>query len=388
MIQVQLGGVDLPETKEFAKIRRQYVTEKGIIFDRIQRLIRCFIDCRSGNSDAISTRYGLDLARSLSAEFWENSSLQLRQIPSVGPVATNKLIAAGIRSIEQLASKDSASLERILSRNPPFGTKVLDTLKGFPLLTLTSEIIGNAQRKPGDNPAVNVRVCAGYTNKQIPVWYGSKPALTFTAETSDGTLVHYWRGNIHKLERGLEMRFDAKLSRPGDTITSYIACDNIVGTFRSSKVTSTVPASAFPVLKSKPQVPQVAQSNFFGVEDEYGGDELEEDDFLAAVRSVTAPPPAPESEYGSDEFADIDEILETNHVQEKETETRDEVESVKMENGRWTCNHACSGGGLLKTGQPCKHKCCKAGLDKPPKTRVRERVRRTIYQSDYTAYVS
>src|SRR5271169_5614576 len=67
MIQVQLGRIDTPTSKEFLVIRRQFGVDTSIIFDRIQRLIRCVIDCKAGDRDAISTRHAADLARSLSA---------------------------------------------------------------------------------------------------------------------------------------------------------------------------------------------------------------------------------------------------------------------------------------------------------------------------------
>jgi ATP-dependent DNA helicase HFM1/MER3 len=108
MVQVQLGGVDLPSNKDFLAIRRQFLVEKKVIFERIQRLIRCVIDCKSVDCDAISTRHALDLARSLAAEFWEYSNLQLRQIPQIGPAITRKLVANKVNSVESLANLDTA----------------------------------------------------------------------------------------------------------------------------------------------------------------------------------------------------------------------------------------------------------------------------------------
>jgi ATP-dependent DNA helicase HFM1/MER3 len=42
-------------------------------------------------------------------------------------------------------------------------------------------------------------------------------------------------------------------------------------------------------------------------------------------------------------------------------------EPVQLPNGRWQCNHACTGGNLTKGGKQCSHKCCLEGLDKPRK---------------------
>src|ERR1700722_12164292 len=35
---------------------------------------------------------------------------------------------------------------------------------------------------------------------------------------------------------------------------------------------------------------------------------------------------------------------------------------VRLENGKWACNHTCK-----KEGKECKHKCCNEGLDRPRK---------------------
>jgi len=369
MVQIQLGGVDLPD-KEFAW--KQYETDRSLIFDRIQRLIRCIIDCKSADCDAIATRHALDFARSLSAGSWENSNLQLRQIPGLGPAANRKLVSANINSIEKLASLDSANIERIMTRNPPFGKNMLDSLKGFPRLTLSAEILGNAHSKAGENPKIKVRALLAFSNKKIPIWDKKRPSLTFMAETSDGTLVHFWRGNIQRLEKGTDIKFTAMLCQPGDSITCYVACDEIVGTFRSFRLTSDVPASAFlppqPSSKLHPK-PAVAQAD--SEVDEFGTGGLEDYELLAAVQDAETPP----SECGSDDFADIDELEEAlNEERDEKKKTVEVLESVQMENGRWTCNHTCRDGQPLKNGQQCKHRCCKEGIDKPRRVRKRDKV--------------
>jgi ATP-dependent DNA helicase HFM1/MER3 len=372
MIQNQLGGAELlgPDGKDFNT--RQYATDKTIIFDRIQRLIRCIIDCKSADCDAIATRYALELARSLSAEFWENSNLQLRQVPQIGPVAHRKLVAGCINSIEKLFSLDPATVERIVSKNPPFGMKMLDCLISFPHLTLTGEILGNAHYKAGELPQIKVRSVLGFSNKQTPIWCGRKPSLTFIAETSDGKLVHFWRGNIQQLSNSHELKYTVELSCPDDTITCYVACDEIVGTVRSFTLKSNVPASAFPI--SKPE--STTASNVAEIEvDEFGTTELEDDEFLAAVNVVEAHG----SIHGSDYFSDVDEAEEVISTERnmKEKKPFKILESVQMENGKWTCNHSCRDGQPTKTGQKCKHRCCKEGLDKPRKIRKKAMVSKT-----------
>ncbi|KAE8451600.1 hypothetical protein EG329_003673 [Mollisiaceae sp. DMI_Dod_QoI] len=376
MIQVQLGGIELPTEKDFTAIKRQFLTDKSILFERVHRLIRCVIDCKAVNCDAISTRHALDLARSLSSEFWENSSLQLRQIPQMGPVALTKLTSSGINTIEKLDGCDTATIERAMSKNPPYGKKIKDALIGFPRLNLAADIMGKVTVKPGHFPRVNVKAQLSYDNNTVPVWGCKKPSITFMAETSDGTLVHFWRGNILRLEKNYELRFNVELSGPAEIIRCWIACEEIVGTIKTCILQPSIPASAFPSpctnTATKTESPDA--TNKIHDEFDFGADEVGDDEMLAAVKGVEAT-----SSYGSDDFADIDDFesdlkvttkskKKTKPMKESEDSKETEmIESVQMANGKWTCNHICRDGAPCKNGKPCKHRCCKEGLDKPRK---------------------
>ena len=253
MIQAQLGGVELPNEKDAQVIRRQYQTDISIILDHARRLVRCIADCKIVDCDAISTRHALDLSRSLSAGYWENSNLQLRQIQQVGPAATRKLASANINSIEKLSNADTATIERIMGRNPPFGRKMLDSLADFPRLSLFAEITGKVLSKAGLNPRVKIKAQMGFKNTRMPSWRDKKLSLTFMAENSSGTLVYFWRGNLQKLSRGQDLNFDADVNSPEDVIRCQLACDDIVGTVVSFKLKINLAASHFPLSKTGKQ---------------------------------------------------------------------------------------------------------------------------------------
>ncbi|PBP27947.1 meiotic helicase [Diplocarpon rosae] len=381
VIQVQLGGIDDPTEKGFMSIKRQFGTDKNIIFERAQRLVRCVIDCKSDDNDSISTRHALDLARSLSAGFWEYSNLQLRQIHQIGPVATRKLVSKNVHSIEELAKMDTGSIERILSKNPPFGKKTRDIISGFPRLRVAAEIVGLVTNNQMISPKVNVKFRIWYDNIAIPVWNSRKLYVTFMAETTDGVLVHFWRGNMSKLEKAFEAKFSAKLTSPDVDINCWIACDEIVGTVRSCVLRHGIPASNFPKrptqVESKKAQADNAGTNLDGM-DEFGSDEVDDYEMLAAVDGIDK---AKSDDY-ADEFIDIEEAeliakaaeekpknSNVSKEPEKAEITREPqiLEPFQMANGKWTCNHVCRNSQLLKNGQPCKHLCCREGLDKPRK---------------------
>lgn len=387
MIQVQLGGIDLPTDKEFTVIKRQFSTDKSIIFDRIQRLIRCVIDCKAVDQDGISTRHALDLARSLSAGYWENSNLQLRQIPQVGPAAHKKFIQSDIKTIEKLVNLGTADIERAMSKNPPYGKKMKDILSGFPRLKMTAQITGKVNSKQGENPKVSVVAQLSYENDKIPVWNGRRPSVIFTTETSDGTLARLWRGAIAKLENGHDLNFHVTLQAPAEIITFRVACEEVVGTAKNFTLQYNSPASTFPIpsikTMTKGESPDNNKMIVRNEVDDFGDDDVGDEDMLAAIKSVEAM-----DHPGSDDFADIEDFetkskatktkkktkpVEKVHTKEsirKDLEDANEtgtLESVQMANGRWTCNHVCRDGAPCKNGKPCKHRCCKEGLDKPRK---------------------
>lgn len=66
----------------------------------------------------------------------------MKQIEQVGVVAVRKLAAAGITNLEDLESAEAHQIEMVLSKNPPFGSKLLSKLKDFPKLRVSVKMIG------------------------------------------------------------------------------------------------------------------------------------------------------------------------------------------------------------------------------------------------------
>jgi ATP-dependent DNA helicase HFM1/MER3 len=120
--------------------RSQYNTEVMMIFKSTNSLIRCIVDCQKCSGDSVSTIAALMLERSLGSRAWDDSPLQLRQVPGIGTVATRKLVNAQIRSIEDLEATDAQRIETLIGRNPPFGLEILEALKSFPKLRVSLHV--------------------------------------------------------------------------------------------------------------------------------------------------------------------------------------------------------------------------------------------------------
>lgn len=144
-MQAELGGVDFPADEQYAKHRNQYHQDKIIIFSHIHRLIKCVIDCQIYLEDAIIVRHALELFRSFSARAWDSSPYQMKQIPQIGPVAIRKLINGGIDSIEALEATEAHRIEVLMTKNPPFGTRLLAYLKDFPKLWVSITMMGRVR---------------------------------------------------------------------------------------------------------------------------------------------------------------------------------------------------------------------------------------------------
>jgi ATP-dependent DNA helicase HFM1/MER3 len=355
--------------KEFNIIKRQFQSEKSIIFERVLRLIRCVVECKAYESDAVATCNALELLRSIAAGFWENSTLQLRQLPTIGPAAVRKLVQSNVKTVGQLAALDSAAIERVMSRNPPFGKKILDFVANFPRLTLEADIKKKIVNL-GEPVKVQIKAQAGYSNVKFPAWNRRAPPVTFTASVSNGNLAHIWRGPLKRLEKGFDLTFTCELLCPTDVIICQLACEEVVGTIQSVELKPEIPASAFPppkpILTPANAVPnRVRAKAVLSTEEAEIVEVLEAEDDIGHT--------ALGSDYGGgsvfDDFVDIDD-LEIGAIEGNDEPEAAVSEPVRMENGKWRCNHKCrdaQGNYLNKKGLPCKHLCCREGLDKPRK---------------------
>ncbi|KAK5149095.1 hypothetical protein LTR04_000090, partial [Oleoguttula sp. CCFEE 6159] len=353
IIQSVLGAVDLPTNEKTGKHQRQYNTEQIIIFQHVHRLIRCMIDCQLHLKDSVASRNALMLARSLGAKCWDDSPLQLKQVEGIGIQAVRKLVNANVKTIEDLECMEPHRIEMVLSRNPPFGVKLLEKLKGFPKLRVAVKMMGQPTVKPNDH-----------------------------------VTLHFCRISAQKLNNGQDVLFSAQLTSESQTIACYVMCDEIAGTLRQAALNPGIPASAFPPRKvqtfigNSPErqtsvgVPNTsrrridaaaAAPNKETTGDDFGDDDIGDFDLMQAgvgdldFRHIDT--------FDDKAMSTIKRNTTSNgkHMASKASSGREQAqgketsEPKKRDNGKWACNHAC------KDKDKCKHMCCRDGLDKPPK---------------------
>ena len=380
LIQAELGGVEFPVDEQYGKHKMQFNQDKALVFSHLHRLIRCVVDCRLHVQDSVGARNALELGRSFSARVWENSPLQLKQLPQVGQVAIRKLAMGGINSIEALETTEPHRIETLLSRNPPFGQKLLGCLKDFPKLRVSLKLMGKSFRQK-QSVQFNIKAECGFLNDRPPTMFHHRPIyVCLLVERSDGLLIDFHRISAKKLVNGQDILMTASLNQHDQYLTSYVMCDEIAGTMRCAELKHDLPASAFPqpLLQHQSMETAPASENYdqgkmnaiqrvqsrrisqkvpaaFG-EDEFLDSDFDEQEFMAlAAANEVVDRRIANSGLGSTQ-------LQCNPMQSLRKAINAEVwNPVQLENGKWACNHKC------KDKSVCKHLCCREGVDRAPK---------------------
>ncbi|GAM36720.1 Hfm1 homolog [Talaromyces pinophilus] len=367
LVQAELAAVDFPSAEQFQKHKLQVLQDKAIVFNHINRLIRCIIDCQIHNEDGVAVRNCLELARSFASRVWENSPLQMKQIDQIGVVAVRKLAGAGITSIQELEETEAHKIDMILSKNPPFGMKLLARLAEFPKLRVTIKMLGKAS-KHGGSVRVNFKADIGFLNEKTPTTFHKRPVyVCFLAELSDGRLLDFRRLSAQKLLNDQEILLSAEIKSPLQHITCYVMCDEIGGTCQYAELKPDVPDYFFSGDNSdmnKPLSMNTSRrrngdgSRQKAIQSEaFEDDDIPDDAFLEAAHGF--------DDHQPQQRGSVDTASSKGRKNERRTsdlrEDTDEVQPVMLENGKYNCNHKC------KDKSTCKHFCCREGLDKPPK---------------------
>ncbi|KAI9806600.1 MAG: hypothetical protein M1825_006057 [Sarcosagium campestre] len=377
IIQAELGGVEYPVSEQFKKHHYQHQVDQNVVFQQVRRLINCVVDCMRHRKDSVAVRNGLELARSLAARAWDSSALQLKQVENVGIAAARKLSAAGINSIDALEGTEAHRIEMILSRNPPFGSKMLAKLKDFPKLRVSAKVEGKSV-KAGEPVKVRISGQIGFMNERPPTLFGrEKLFVCFLAETSDGQLLDFGRLSAAKLGQEADIAFVAPLTNATQYVSVYVMCEQIAGSMRYVELRPEVPLSLFPPMPRATLTAGTMGSNRenqgsrlpVGRSRDGGqGRESTEDDFEdAAIGDSDLQAIIGCLDYSHiDRFADASSNLNRPGPDvEKQTAqpaVREMPTTQSLPNGKWPCNHRC------KDKTTCKHLCCRHGLDRPPKS--------------------
>lgn len=385
LLQATLGCVDLSDVPEPA--RRQIALDTTLLLERMHRLVRAIVECKASDLDGVTCRVALDLARSMAARAWEGKSMQLTQVSQLGPVFMRKFVASGITTVHDLANACASNIERILSRNPPFGKKMADELAHFPRLTLEARIATETPRALDSDrqPVARIDAILGFSNTiGKPKWRGKIPSVTFMAETTDGVLAHWWRGSIKRFKEEenhkMSLQFEVGLNSVTEEVVCYFACEDIVGTLVTKRLEHGLPASAFPSRKrSTSQLSQTSGKSAASLmDDDIGDNDLwditkEGQDHSEECLVISEDSDA-ESQWhmvDRDGKSHVDGHQKQNDdIAPSQDSEQENIpwQPIQLPNGKFKCNHHCADAGLKNgKGRACAHRCCREGLDVPRK---------------------
>lgn len=136
----------------------------------------------------------------------------MKQVPNIGPAAVRRLANGGITSIESLEAAEPHKIEMLMSKHPPFGSRILASLKDFPKLRVSVKMMGKVCKcevvlcrpkadftlqkdvKRGQPVKIKVKAELGFMNEKPPAYFHRKAVyVCFLAERSDGYLIEFRR---------------------------------------------------------------------------------------------------------------------------------------------------------------------------------------------------
>ncbi|KAK0385209.1 hypothetical protein NLU13_7686 [Sarocladium strictum] len=241
LVQIDLARCGWPN-KLSAVARKELHSERGRIYKVLDQVLRCLVDILGQKLDGSGVVTALDVLRSVTAGAWEGNGMDLLQIEGIGPAKAQKLNQAGIKTIQHLSKLEFYHIERLLSRNPPFGQQLHRKVSGFPRLVLTVRSVedhpyntGIHSTQPGSSQQPMLRILLWYENEELPIWDKKSPWTTLTINGEDGRLLWFWRGSIKRLtgRKDMVVRLPARCH---ETVHVIFACETIVGTVQRATV--------------------------------------------------------------------------------------------------------------------------------------------------------
>lgn len=165
--------------------------------------------------------------------------MEILQVEGIGLAKARKLNEAGVKTVRRLSELEFYHIERLLSRNPPFGQQIRHHLAGFPKLDLTVQTVSPRDLESKSTAVkenhVIVRLFLLYRNSDLPVWKKQHPWTTLVIEGDDGRLLWFWRGSVKRLTDRKELLVSLEARRQ-ETIHIVFACEAIVGTLQRKSI--------------------------------------------------------------------------------------------------------------------------------------------------------
>jgi len=344
------------------------------VIGHCNRLVRCLDDVIVQRKDSFAMKSALEMTRSLAAGVWDDTPMQLKQIPGIGDVFMRKFAAAGVKSIDALFNTEPHRIEIILSKTPTFGHDIIKKVAAFPMLHISAKEV-DKKRKFQNGVELKLRCEIGFMNDTPPLNFNRKQFnVLYLCETSSGALIDFRRFDPKRLQNNQEIFLTAHIEEPASKLRCHVMCDDIAGTHRFVELPINCPDSWFSskqntLQQACPQSTIHTNASTNRNPDEFDDGDLDDSDLLAATQGSVL-----------EDVDDIDDIMaevdgrKNSQIPRKRSGTSQSLdrkdhyqESKRLPNGNWPCKHICKDKGL-----DCKHQCCKEGTKRMPSRKRRK----------------
>ncbi|EPQ25851.1 uncharacterized protein PFL1_06526 [Pseudozyma flocculosa PF-1] len=269
LIQTTLAGINIqPHLQSAATSGATSFSpfaEIGAIFRHAPRICKAMLDLALDRSDGAMAKATFELLRSLCGKAWDASPAVLRQLEGVGERSIKALAAGGLGTLAQIADAAPHDIELLLNRNPPFGSKVIQSARSLPRFDLSvvecqkaqtasapapldDDIDGDADSRP--SVVVNVAITVGLRDyaavskrsrtSGLPIY------VCVLTLSSDLDLCNFSRLPISKLSEPRSLTVSCRLNRRGQKVVVLAGSDEVAGSLVRAELRPDLPDSAFP----------------------------------------------------------------------------------------------------------------------------------------------
>ena len=312
------------------------------ILPRIMNGIRSFL---SEKKYFISLMNSIFLIQSIQQKIWFDSDQITRQLEKIGKILSQTLSNRGLNSFQKLVEQDPRDLERILNRNPPFGTQLIQSvIKIWPNfeVEIHKEMSINTQKVNN----LEVRLRARNAIEKAGKYKNSQNYSSLIVGDVENSLLLYDIKVPHS-----EVAFQQFKVPIGDStsIKCYILREDYIGmttVIDFDAKTSTIIESSDPnnyIQKTEENYPSNTPNDEYRNNNHNYNQSYENSYKYQSIN--------PDDNEIEEDFDDESEDLPNFSV------VPEEAISNKITTA---CKHNC------KDKQLCKHECCKSGLKKSP----------------------
>lgn len=336
IVQMTLGNVDCEPYKEQLKQGASGpALDSYQVFRMAPRICKAMATVALQKEDGETLKNALQLTRIVSGKAWPGTSVIFRQIDAIGAKSIKVLGSKGITSFQSLARTDPRKIEMLLNRQTGFGNKIVTAAKAFPVFNVIikqeTQVTAAATAPVDIHFRVEISVEGSLVDSSKKKHAQSR-TISVLALLSDGTYVAFRKANVNTLRtEDLTMLLPARVQYSNQKFQVVVGLDQVSGCSTQADF--------------KPEVPDgILESPVTN-----GGAKIEEEDDVKPAQTDIRPlPPPPQQDDERDELAS--------------SGAEDEAKISRLPNGNWPCSHSCT------DKQACKHKCCKEGTKKKPKS--------------------